>query len=107
MSFLKKFLLGVYDSWCVVMDAKIKPLKYLPDRSLQAYFMIVLFVMWSAFFALIAAYWGGILGNYSVWKSILLHLSLIIPVIITHAVFRGAEEYGHDWLVKWRSEFDK
>ena len=63
MSFLKKFLLGVYDSWCVVMDAKINPLKYLPDRSLQAYFMIVLFIMWSAFFGLIAAYWCGIFGD--------------------------------------------
>ena len=107
MNLLKKFLLGVHESWSVVMDAKINPLKYLPDRSLQAYFMIVLFVMWSAFFALIAAYWGGILGGYSIWKSIILHLSLIIPTIITHAVFRGAEEYGHDWLIKWRSEFDK
>ena len=61
MNLLKKFLLGVHDSWSVVMDAKINPLKYLPDRSLQAYFMIVLFVMWSAFFALIAAYWGCLL----------------------------------------------
>ena len=107
MIFLKKFLLWVHDSWSVVMDAKINPLKYLPDRSLQAYFMIVLFVMWSAFFALIAAYWGGILGGYSIWKSIVLHLSLIIPVIITNAVFRGAEEYGHDWLVKRRADLKK
>ena len=88
----------------VVWMQKINPLKYLPDRSLQAYFKIVLFVMWSAFH--IAAYWGGILGGYSIWKSIILHLSLIIPTIITHAGFRGAEEYGHDWLIKWRSEFD-
>ena len=47
MSF-KKILLGVYDSWCVVMDAKINPLKYLRIAAYKC-FMIVLFIMGGIF----------------------------------------------------------
>ena len=69
-SVIRSTLLFMRDSWRLVMDAKYNPLRYIPDPSLQTYFTIVLFSMWSAFFALIAAYWGGWLGNYSIVWSI-------------------------------------
>ncbi len=79
-SVIRSTLLFMRDSWRLVMDAKYNPLRYIPDPSLQTYFTIVLFSMWSAFFALIAAYWGGWLGNYSIIWSIMIHASVIIPL---------------------------
>ena len=44
------------------MDVKFNPLKYIPDASLQAYFMVVLFSLWSVSFGFIATYYIGWLG---------------------------------------------
>ena len=47
-------VMGIVYSWRRVMDVKYNPLKYVPDPSLQAYFMLVLFVAWSLFFGVLA-----------------------------------------------------
>ena len=75
------------------MNAKVNPLKYLPDPSLQAYFTIVLFTMWSCFFGLLCSYWGGLFASYDIFTSIVIHLLVIVPIIITNAVFKEAEKY--------------
>ena len=84
------------------MDVRFNPLKHI-DPSLQTYFMLVLFTIWSIFFGLIAIYWLGFIG-YSIPISILVHVAIIIPVAFTNAVFVDAERDGENWLKEWREE---
>lgn len=105
-NFVKRFLMWIVDSWRIVMDVRYNPLKYVPDPSLQAYFMLVLFVMWSAFFGMIATFYMGFI-DYSIVTSIFVHMAVLIPIIITNAVFIDAERDGHAWVQEWRSEQSK
>ena len=84
------------------MDVRFNPLKHI-DPSLQTYFMLVLFTIWSIFFGLIAIYWLGFIG-YSIPLSILVHVAIIIPIAFTNAVFVDAERDGENWLTEWREE---
>ena len=72
--FRRSTMLMVY-IWRRVMDVKFNPLKYIPDASLQAYFMVVLFSLWSVSFGFIATYYIGWLG-YSTLTSLAVHLSI-------------------------------
>jgi len=92
--------------WRAVMNVKYNPLRFVPCPVLQAYFMLVLFVMWSAFFGLIAAFYLGFI-NYSIVTSIVVHVCVLIPLMITNAVFIDAERDGHKWLVEWQEEQSK
>jgi hypothetical protein len=89
--------------WRRIMSVKFNPLKYVPDPSLQAYFMLVLFTLWSASFGLIATFYLGWLG-YSIVTSMVVHLSILVPVIVTNAVFVDAERTGEKWLEEWKQE---
>ena len=101
--FLRTSIMFLVDSWRVVMDVKYNPLKYVPDPSIQTYFMVVLFTIWSAFFGLIAIFWLGFIG-YNILTSVIVHLSIIIPIAFTNAVFVDAERDGENWLKEWREE---
>jgi hypothetical protein len=105
-SLVRRFIMWIVDSWRVVMDVRYNPLKYVPEPSLQAYFMLVLFTMWSAFFGFIAIYYMGFL-NYDIVTSILVHASILIPIVITNAVFADAERDGQSWVQEWRAEQSK
>lgn len=100
--FRRSTMLMVY-IWRRVMDVKFNPLKYIPDASLQAYFMVVLFSLWSASFGFIATYYIGWLG-YSTLTSLAVHLSILVPIVITNAVFVDAERTGEKWLEEWKEE---
>ena len=89
--------------WRRVMDVKFNPLKHVADPSLQSYFMIVLFTMWSVAFGFIATYHLGWLG-YDIVTSIAVHLSILIPILVTNAVFIDAERDGEQWLTDWKEE---
>ena len=99
----KRIILFIVDSWRVVMDVKYNPLNHIPDPSLQTYFMLILFSIWSVAFGLIAIFWLGFI-NYSISTSIIVHLSILIPLIFTNAVFIDAERDGEKWLKEWREE---
>ena len=99
----RRFFLWVVDSWNLVMNVRYNPLKYIPDPSLQGYFMLVLFTMWSAFFGFLCTFYLGWLG-YSIVTSIFVHAAVLIPILITNAVFVDAERDGHRWLQDWRRE---
>ena len=101
--FLRTSIMFLVDSWRVIMDVKYNPLKYVPDPSIQTYFMVVLFTIWSAFFGLIAIFWLGFIG-YNILTSVIVHLSIIIPIAFTNAVFVDAERDGENWLKEWREE---
>ena len=98
----RRFTISIVDSWRAVMDVRFNPLKHI-DPSLQTYFMLVLFTIWSIFFGLIAIYWLGFIG-YSIPMSILVHVAIIIPIAFTNAVFVDAERDGENWLKEWREE---
>ncbi len=102
-NFNRRFFMWIVDSWRVVMDVRYNPLKYVPEPSLQAYFMLVLFCMWSAFFGLIAIYYMGFI-NYDIVTSIIIHALILIPIVVTNAVFADAERDGQSWVREWREE---
>jgi hypothetical protein len=73
-----------------IMDLRYNPLRFIPDPVMQGYLLMALFVMWCGFFGIIAIYYMGWLG-YSIPVSIAVHLSIIVPTIITNAIFEQAE----------------
>ena len=100
----RRLILFIVDSWRVVMDNRYNLLRYIPDPSLQMYFTLVLFVMWSFYFGVVAAYWGGIFGAYNTLISLIVHIAVVVPVAFTNAVFLDAERNGDKWNTDWRQE---
>tara|TARA_B100000927_G_C16063617_1_gene308141 strand:+ start:109 stop:510 length:402 start_codon:yes stop_codon:yes gene_type:complete len=99
----RRITLFVVDCWRLVMDNKYNPLKYIPDPSLQSYFTLVLFTMWSVYFGFLAIFYMGWLG-YDIVLSIAIHFAVLIPVIFTNSVFLDAERENAPWIYQWRSE---
>ena len=99
----RRTVMFIVDSWRVVMDVKYNPLKYIPDPSLQTYFMLVLFTIWSVTFGLIAIFWLGFI-EYSILASIIIHTAILISLAFTNAIFVDAERDGENWLKEWREE---
>ena len=93
----------VVDCLRVVMDNRFNPLRHIPDASIQAYFTLVLFTMWSITFGFIATYYLGWYG-YDTLTSIIVHLSIVIPLIFTNVVFKEAEENGSKWYTEYKQE---
>ena len=102
----KRSVMQVVNLWRKVMDVKFNPLRFIPDNTLQSYFMLVLFTIWSITFGFIATYYIGWLG-YSTAISVVVHLTILIPIMITNAVFIDAERTGDQWLAEWKEEQSK
>jgi len=102
----KRSVMQVVNLWRKVMDVKVNPLRFIPDNTLQSYFMLVLFTIWSITFGFIATYYLGWLG-YSTKISVIVHLTILIPIMITNAVFIDAERTGDQWLAEWKEEQSK
>ncbi|MDG1124441.1 MAG: hypothetical protein P8N73_06155 [Pseudomonadales bacterium] len=102
-TFFRSSVMGIVHLWRSVMDVKFNPLKYVADPSLQSYFMLVLFTIWSVAFGFIATYHLGWLG-YSTVTSVVVHLTVLIPILVTNAVFVDAERDGEQWLKEWNEE---
>ena len=100
--FRRSVMFTVY-AWRRVMSVKYNPLKYIPDPSLQTYFMLVLFTVWSVFFGFLAANYLGFF-NYNTVISIFIHVAVILPLAFTNAIFIDAERYGEQWLKEWKEE---
>ena len=102
-SLFRRTVMGIVSSWRRVMDVRYNPLKYIPDPSLQTYFMLVLFTIWSVFFGFLAANYLGFF-NYSTVASIIIHCAILLPLAFTNAIFIDAERDGHNWLKEWKEE---
>ena len=102
-SLFRRTVMFVVDSWRVVMDTRYNPLRFIPDPSLQTYFMLVLFTIWSVTFGFLATYYIGWYG-YDTVTSIIVHAAILIPLAFTNAIFLDAERDGHKWLAEWREE---
>ena len=100
---MKKAIIWVVDSWRNVMDVRFNPLRHISDPSLQLYFTLVLFTMWSVYFGFVASYWLGWI-NYDIVASIIIHLAVLIPIGFTNAVFIDAERDGSRWVKEWRKK---
>ena len=100
-SLFRRTIMSLVNGWRRVMDVRYNPLKYIPDPSLQTYFMLVLFTIWSVFFGFLAAnYWIG----YNTLGSIIVHVAVLLPIAFTNAIFIDAERDGANWLKEWKEE---
>ena len=99
----RRTMMFIVDKWRIIMNVKYNPLRHVPDPSIQTYFMVVLFSVWSITFGLIAIFWLGFIG-YNILTSILVHLAILVPIAFTNAVFIDAERDGENWLKEWREE---
>ena len=102
-SLFRRFAMGLVNGWRRVMDVKYNPLKYIPDPSFPAYFMLVLFTIWSVWFGFLASNYLGWFG-YSTVASIIIHVAILVPLALTNAIFVDAERDGHKWLKEWKEE---
>tara|TARA_Y100000114_G_scaffold30652_2_gene26256 strand:- start:2561 stop:2971 length:411 start_codon:yes stop_codon:yes gene_type:complete len=102
-SLFRRVIMSLVNGWRRVMDVRYNPLKYIADPSLQAYFMLVLFTVWSVFFGFLAANYLGWFG-YNTVVSIIVHVSIILPLAFTNAIFVDAERDGDKWLQEWKEE---
>ena len=102
-AFIRTFLLKFVSVWRRVMDVRYNPLKYVPDPSLQTYFMLVLFIIWSVYFGFLASTYLGWFG-YNIVVSIIIHIAILLPMAFTNAIFVDAERDGHKWLKEWQEE---
>ena len=96
-----KFLNFIVTSWRSIMDLRYNPLRFINEPVLQSHLMVVLFTMWSAFFGLIAMYYLGWLG-YSIPVSIMVHMAILVPIVITNGVFLDAERKNSPWLSNFK-----
>ena len=102
-SLFRRTIFSLVNGWRRVMDVRYNPLKYIPDPSLQTYFMLVLFTIWSVFFGFLAANYLGFFG-YNTVVSIFVHIGILFPLAMTNAIFVDAERDGHKWLKEWQDE---
>ena len=59
--------------------------------------------VWSVFFGFLAANYLGWFG-YNTVASIIIHISILLPIAFTNAIFIDAERDGHKWLKEWKEE---
>ena len=94
-----KFLFFVLDCWRLVMDNRYNPLRYIGDPSMQGYFTMVLFTMWSVYFGIVATTYMEWF-NYDIVTSIFVHFGVVFPIMLTNLIFKEAEEKGEFQMMK-------
>ena len=102
-SLFRRSVMKIVSGWRRVMDVRYNPLRHIPDPSLQTYFMLVLFTVWSVFFGFLAANYLGFF-NYNTVASIVIHCAILLPLAFTNAIFIDAERDGSNWLKEWQEE---
>jgi len=101
----QKLIMWIIDCWRLVMDNRYNPLRYIADPSIQAYFTLVLFIMWSAYFGIVATVYMGF--NYDIVTSIIIHMAFVVPLMYTNLVFKQAEKNGRNWISQYRTDQEK
>ena len=100
---MKKLIFWVIDCWRLVMDNRYNPLRHIHDPSIQSYFTLCLFIMWSCYFGVVALHWMNWIGYSIVW-SIIIHMAILIPIMITNYIFKEAEQNGGNWVASYRTQ---
>ena len=101
----QKLIVWIIDCWRLVMDNRYNPLRYIADPSIQAYFTLVLFIMWSAYFGIVDTVYMGF--NYDIVTSIIIHMAFVVPLMFTNLVFKQAEKNGRNWISQYRTDQEK
>ena len=102
-SLFRRTVMSLVSGWRRVMDVRYNPLRVIKDPSLQTYFMLVLFTVWSVWFGFLATDYLGVI-NYNTVGSIVIHCAILVPLAMTNAIFVDAERDGHKWLKEWKEE---
>ena len=82
MNIIRRLIWWVIDCWRIIMDNRYNPLRHIADPSIQSYFTLALFIMWSGYFA-----------HYSMdmdWLGVLLNR---VVDMVTH----GCSNSNHDY----------
>jgi hypothetical protein len=102
-SLFRRAVMNTVWLWRRIMSLKYNPIGKIPDPSLQTYFMLVLFTIWSVWFGFLASSYLGWFG-YNTVASIIIHAAILVPLAMTNAIFIDAERDGHKWLKEWKEE---
>jgi len=102
-SLFRRAVMNTVWFWRRIMSLKYNPIGKIPDPSLQTYFMLVLFTIWSVWFGFLASSYLGWFG-YNTVASIIIHAAILVPLAMTNAIFIDAERDGHKWLKEWKEE---
>ena len=105
-SLFRRTVMNTVWLWRRIMSLKYNPLGKIPDPSLQTYFMLVLFTIWSVWFGFLASSYLGWFG-YNTVASIIIHAAIVVPLAMTNAIFIDAERDGHKWLKEWKEEHNR
>ena len=84
-SLFRRTVMNTVWLWRRVMDLKYNPIGKIPDPSLQTYFMLVLFTIWSVWFGFLASSYLGWFG-YNTVASIIIHAAILVPLAMTNAI---------------------
>jgi hypothetical protein len=83
----------IYDTYEFFFNAKMNPLRLIPNEFTQFILMFYLSVMWTVVFTL----WMGHTIYFGL-GSVAGHLLVIGAFFITALIFRDAEKNGHLWV---------
>jgi len=90
---MKRIGFAIYDLYNFFFNAKINPLRHMPNVYTQYLLMFYLSVMWTAVFTL----WTGSTIYFGI-GSVGGHLLVITAFFVTAMVFQDAEKNGHLWV---------
>ena len=69
--------MSLVNGWRRVMDVRYSLMKYILTPSIQTYFMLVLFIIWSIFFGFLFTNYLGWFG-YNTVASIIIHVAILL-----------------------------
>ena len=78
-SLFRRTVMSLVNGWRRVMDVRYNPIGKIPDPSLQTYFMLVLFTVWSVWFGFLATDYLGFF-SYNTVVSIVIHVAILLPL---------------------------
>lgn len=90
---MKNIGFWIYDTYNFFFNAKLNPLRHIPDELTKFILMFYLSVMWTAVFTI----WTGSTIYFGI-GSVGGHLLVLGAFFITALTFRDAEKNGHLWV---------
>jgi hypothetical protein len=90
---MKRIGFAIYDLYNFFFDARINPLRKIPNDMVRWLLMFYLSCVWTAVFTL----WVGNTIYFGI-GSVAGHLMVITAFFITAMTFRDAEKNGHLWV---------
>ena len=96
---MKNKLMWLYYCWNSIMNLKYNPIGYIPNLSIQMYFMIILSILWTFTFCTLVAGWLNVVS------LVYGHIAFIFSIFFTYSIFEDAKKDGREWFHKWEREY--